>query len=96
MVGTIPMTGIGIPSGADAVLAITRIDVNTIGATLQKAGREVMQAKLTVSDDGKVLTIRRTGTTNAVLVFDRMQVPPRGLMQRCAPDGRHRHRCGWG
>jgi len=30
-----------------------------------------MQAKLTVSSDGKVLTIRRTGTTSAVLVFNR-------------------------
>jgi hypothetical protein len=62
------------PSGADSI-TIMRVDDNTIAASLQKAGREVMQAKLTVSGDGRVLTIRRTGTTNAVLVFNRRQVP---------------------
>jgi len=69
-----PISGTGIPNGADAI-TITRIDDTTIGATLQKAGREVMQAKLTVSGDGKVLTIRRTGSTSAVLVFNRQPAP---------------------
>ena len=68
------MTGTGIPNGADAI-TITRVDDSTIGATLRRAGREVMQAKLTVSGDGKVLTIRRTGTTDAVLVFNRQEKP---------------------
>jgi hypothetical protein len=65
-----PMTGSGIPGGADAI-TISRIDASTIGATLTKAGAEVMRARLTVSNDGNMLTITRSGTINAVLVFNR-------------------------
>jgi hypothetical protein len=67
-----PMTGYGMPGGADSI-AIVRIDANTIGATLKKGAQEVMQAKLTVSGDGTSLTIRRTGATNAVLVFHKQK-----------------------
>jgi len=76
-----PMTGTGIPNGADAI-TIARVDANTIAATLQKAGQEVMEAKLSVSGDGKILTIERTGTTNAVLVFNRQPAPQRRSRNR--------------
>jgi dihydroxyacetone kinase-like predicted kinase len=62
------------PGGADSI-AIARIDANTIGATLKKGTQEVMQAKLTVSVDGTMLTIRRSGATNAVLVFHKQKGP---------------------
>jgi hypothetical protein len=65
-----PMTGSGIPGGADAI-RLMRPDANTIEATLRKAETVVMRAALTVSRDGQLLTIRRTGQVHAVLVFNK-------------------------
>lgn len=65
-----PMSGAGMPGGADSI-ALARINANVTGATLRKAGANVMTATLTVSQDGKILTISRTGTASAVLVFEK-------------------------
>src|SRR5579862_721035 len=65
-----PLSGRGMPGGADSI-AIVKIDASTITATLKKNGKDVMQAKLTVSGDGKLLTIQRSGVSNSVLVFNK-------------------------
>jgi hypothetical protein len=63
------MSGSGMPGAADSI-ALARIKANVTEATLRKARAVVTRATLTVSQDGKTLTISRTGTANAVLVFD--------------------------
>jgi hypothetical protein len=64
------MTGSGMPGGAD-MIALTRVDERRTSASLKKAGTVVMTATLTVSPDGKVLTIERAGAASATLVFDK-------------------------
>ncbi|HXX17805.1 MAG TPA: hypothetical protein VEJ46_00230 [Candidatus Acidoferrum sp.] len=51
-----PVTGSGAPSGAD-MLAVKRIDANTVTTSYLKAGKEVRTSRSTVSADGKVTTI---------------------------------------
>jgi hypothetical protein len=65
-----PMTGSGMPGGADTI-ALTRVDESRTTASLKKAGTVVMTATLTVSPDGTVLTIERTGAASAKLIFDK-------------------------
>jgi hypothetical protein len=64
------MTGSGMPGGADTI-ALTRVDESRTTASLKKAGTVVMTATLTVSPDGTVLTIERTGAASAKLIFDK-------------------------
>ena len=70
-----PISGNG-PGGADTI-AIKRVNSRTTEATLKKAGKVVRMARLVVSPDGKVLTIKARGTDpdgkqlKDVLVFDK-------------------------
>ena len=51
-----PVTGSGIPSGAD-MLATKRIDANTLATTYLRAGKVVRTSRTAVSKDGKVTTV---------------------------------------
>ena len=59
------------------VLALTRIDSNTVKSTQKKAGKAVGTITRTVSKDGKVMTLSSKGTSvngtpyDNVLVFDK-------------------------
>jgi hypothetical protein len=57
---TYPIIGDG-PEGADSIAANLTAP-NTIQSTLKKGGRAIVTATLTVSADGKVLTITSKGT----------------------------------
>jgi hypothetical protein len=71
-----PISGTGVPGEADTI-ALKRINPATIKATFKKAGKIVRAGRLTVSNDGKVLTIRGNGVDPSgqrlsfVLVFDK-------------------------
>ena len=71
-----PMVGSGTRNGADST-SWTRIDSHTFDSTVKKAGTVVNRARLQVSEDGKVLTIREHGTdpsgaaTRGVRIYDR-------------------------
>ena len=59
------------------IIALKRVDANTIEATLKKGGKVVQTAKAVVSSNGKVRTITYTGMNakgqkvNNVVVFDK-------------------------
>jgi hypothetical protein len=55
------VSGVGAPNGADTITE-TRIDANTVTATVKRAGKEVQTNRGVVSKDGKVLTITAEGT----------------------------------
>jgi hypothetical protein len=71
-----PMTGSGTRNGADSTSWI-RIDAFTVDSIVKKAGAVVNLARLEVSKDGKVLTIREHGTnssgvaTRGIRIYDR-------------------------
>ena len=70
------ISGAGFPNGADTI-AVKRIDANTTTTTGKKAGKVVYTSRLTVSKDGKVMTITAKGTdakgkpTSATSVWDK-------------------------
>jgi hypothetical protein len=43
-------------------IALTRLDANTVAATLKKSGKVVMTAQSAVSNNGKTRTVTTTGT----------------------------------
>ena len=59
------------------IIALKRVDANTIEATLKKGGKVVQTTKAVVSSNGKVRTITYTGMNakgqkvNNVVVFDK-------------------------
>ena len=70
-----PITGMGVPNGAD-VIAFTRIDITfTVGETLKQAGKVIITARRVVSQNGKVLTFNAKGIPgqpfNNVTVYDK-------------------------
>jgi hypothetical protein len=67
-----PMTGTA-PGGVD-MIAIKRVNANTIEATQKKAGKVVANTKVVVSKDGKVTTITSKSavdSTGYVAVYDK-------------------------
>ena len=56
-----PMVGSGTRNAADST-SWTRVDPHTFDSTVKKKGNVVNQARLQVSADGEVLTIREHGT----------------------------------
>jgi hypothetical protein len=72
----VPVTGSGIPSGAD-MLVTKRVDANTLTTTYLKAGKAVRTSRTMVSQDGKLTTVtgRSVGTsgksTTVVSVWDK-------------------------
>jgi hypothetical protein len=57
-----PITGIGVPGGADVVV-FTRVDIAfTVEETLKQAGKVIITARRVVSQNGKVLTFNTKGT----------------------------------
>ncbi len=70
-----PISGTG-PLGSDTI-AVKRINPNTIKATLKKAGKVLVTARLVVSEDGKVITLTGKGTNangqavSNVMVWDK-------------------------
>lgn len=71
-----PMVGSGTRNGADST-SWTRIDSYTFESTVKKVGSVVNLARLEVSEDGKVLTIREKGinpngvATCGIRIYDR-------------------------
>jgi hypothetical protein len=71
-----PMVGSGTRNGADST-SWTRIDSNTFDSTVKKGGNIVNLARIEVSKDGLVLTIRERGTnpsggaTRGVRTYDK-------------------------
>jgi hypothetical protein len=71
-----PMLGSGTRNGADST-SWMHIDAYTIESTVKKAGHVVNLARLEVSHDGRVLTIRERGTnpsgiaTRGVRIYER-------------------------
>ena len=71
-----PMPGSGTRNGGDAA-SWTLVDPNTVDAVVKKLGSVVNRARLSVSEDGMVLTITENGTnadgmpTHGVRVYDR-------------------------
>jgi hypothetical protein len=72
----VPMSGAGVPGGADAV-AVTRASPNADTSIVTKGGRPVGRLRIAVSKDGKVTTQTRKGTDASgqpitqVLVWDK-------------------------
>ena len=70
-----PTTG-AIPNGADTV-ATKLIARNTVGATLERGGKQVETTRFAVSRDGNLQTIKAKGTKpssqsfNNVIVWDK-------------------------
>jgi len=70
------MTGSGTRNGVDST-SWTRVDSYTVDSTVKKAGNVVNLARLEVSKDGTVLTIRERGTnasgvpTRGIRIYDR-------------------------
>ena len=68
-----PFTG----SGTADMIALTRVDANTVDASLKKSGKEVSRTHRVISKDGKTMTLTTNGTgangekVNNVVVFDR-------------------------
>jgi hypothetical protein len=67
-----PISG-SMPQGADTISA-KRTDANHYVATLQKGGKVIGTAKVSVSKDGKVTTVDSTGTNAAGAKEHDMQV----------------------
>jgi len=70
-----PMTGTGVPGGAD-VVAFRRVDIAfTVEETLKQAGKVIITARRVVSQNGKILTFNTKGTPgqpfNNVTVYDK-------------------------
>lgn len=71
-----PATGTGTPQGADAV-SRKQIDANTTETTFKKRGKALYTARMTVSKDGKTLTIASKGKNasgqdfNNVVLYDK-------------------------
>lgn len=71
-----PMRGDLTPNGAETI-ALTRLDAHTLQATMRRAGEVVLTTRITLSGDGRVLTLASTGTnrneqpTDSVAVFDK-------------------------
>jgi hypothetical protein len=70
-----PVTGMGVPGGAD-VVAFRRVDIAfTVEETLKQAGKVIITARRVVSQNGKVLTFNTKGTPgqpfNNVTVYDK-------------------------
>jgi hypothetical protein len=55
-----PITGSGAPGSADTI-AISRISINKVQATLKKGGKEVGRSEAEVSKDGMVSTVTSKG-----------------------------------
>jgi hypothetical protein len=55
-------------------IALTKVDANTVAATLKKNGKVVITTKAVVSPDGKTRTIASTGTDAKGQKFDNVTV----------------------
>ena len=68
-----PLTG----SATADMISLTRVDANTVDASLKKGGKEVSHTHRVISRDGKTMTLTSTGSgatgekVKNVVIFDR-------------------------